>query len=252
MQVFSIAEVVEEAPVTDEQVLAAGVEGEVVGDQPPDPVAPPAPSPEDLLAQRDAVWAKQLEGLKDRLASMQPYVEQAQKAQEARQSAVINSLAQRIAEVSSEAEEPLGDRELGAIKSLLANGQKYTQWEPWINQNLIAANAMIMAGGFLGRDSTLGEFQDLARELATYQDPRLMQARVDMMKNYRESSTQAGRRQVAQARLASGVDTVPQAPVQTAGATDFQTLELKMANKEPMTANELQRYERMYAERRRG
>lgn len=250
MQVYSIAE-----PNTENLEEPGGestdVNDESVLSPPEDPTPLAQPSVEEIIAAKEIEWKAQADALQSRLQSLQPLVTQMQQAEVAQREAALTNVFNRLVETSENSEEPLGDEDLSSLKTLVRKGAEMDQWYPWIQQNQVAASALIYAGAHLGRDATVGELQDLAKELATYRDPRLMQARVSMLKGNRDYNTQAARRQAGLARSATGVDRVTPAPTQSADASDYKTLELKVANN-TATPAEWGRYEKLYSSLRRG
>jgi hypothetical protein len=177
-------------------------------------------------------------------------VEAYEKEQESRRSAAINNLVNRIVTVSDNSEEPLAIEEVNAVRALINEGVQMVQWRPWIEQNQTAASALLLAGQYLGREATVGELQDLAKELASYNAPRLMSSHIEMMKRSRASGTVTARRTAAATRIASGVDAVSPAPVQSSNATEFAILEQKIADDNASPA-EWKRYEALYQRARR-
>lgn len=209
------------------------------------------PTVEELIAAKEVEWKAQADALQARLQQYQPLLEQAQQAEQDRRSATLEAVISKVVETSDNSESPLDDKDITALRTLIRKGAEFDTWSPWIAQNQIAASALIYAGAHLGRDATVGELQDLAKELADYQDPRLMQARISMLKNARANNQAESRRTFAATRQATGVDRVTPAPTQTADASDFNILERKVAEK-MATPAEWSRYEKLYAARRRG
>lgn len=105
-----------------------------------------------------------------------------------------------------------------AVQQLIRGGIQYYQQRETIQRNMLAGEAISYAEQVLGPTATISQLKEVARELASLQDSKLMEKAVPILKSkYRtEASTR---------RLETGADTVAASNPQAGIINDFYALE---------------------------
>ena len=212
--------------------------------------APVAPVDTTDYKAKVADYERKMEEFESWRQSVAPELEQ---AQESRTRAVLDSVAaivDKLEEVNSVADEPMSNDQLTAVRTLVGDGIRYRAIAENYTRQERAGTALHLAGTYLGPTATVKDLQVLAKELYDLEDPRLMDRQLKILGKFRETETAAGRRTAAVTR--SAIDTPPpQAPIQSASASDFKVLELKVADN-TATPSEMERFAKLYAQVRRG
>lgn len=239
-QVDEIAPV--ETPVVDPALVAPD-------DQPPVEPVQPIVDTEDYKSKL-ADYERKMAEFEAWREAVTPELNQ---VQESRTKAVLDQVAaivDKLEEINSVSDEPMTDTQLTAVRTLVGDGIRYRAIAENYTRQERAGTALHLAGTYLGPEATVKELQSLAKELYDLEDPRLMDRQLKILGKYKEMETAAGRRTAAVTR--APIDSPPpQAPIQSATASDFKVLELKVANR-TATPDEMDRFAKLYAQARRG
>ena len=128
----------------DEEVLEQPVEAVDVEEQSSD--KPVELSVDDRIAQTEAVWKAQVDALSKRLEALNPLLQEAESRRTQAFESGIAEIVQKVSDLNDLSETPLEPDEMQGVGALIREGAEYQQWKPWISQNMVAANAITMAG----------------------------------------------------------------------------------------------------------
>ena len=187
--------------------------------------------------------------LEKRFEAISPQLQELDRVRQERLGSAANEIAARVVTLNETSSEPLEEGEIRAVEQLIRNGLEYRIISNNYQVQNLAAESINRAGAFLSQDPSkaaiIRELQELSLSLYNYGDPRLMEQHLGIMKTNRVDQTALQRAEVARRRAQVGVDRLTPAPMQTGNATEFSTLEAKMANRTASPAEEA-RYARLY------